>query len=122
MKEIVMIFVGSGVGGVARYLSAKAVSQWWPVSFPAGTLAVNVAAALLIGMLAGIVQHRQLLSPSAQFLLITGFCGGFSTFSAFSLESLRLLQSGQHFLLASYIVLSVVLCIGFTWLGIQIVR
>jgi len=122
MKEVVMIFVGSGIGGVARYLSVKAVAQLWPVSFPAGTLAVNATAAILIGMLAGIVHHRQLLPVSAQFLLITGFCGGFSTFSAFSLESLRLLQSGQYLLFTAYIVLSVVLCIGFTWLGWQIVR
>jgi len=103
------VFLGAGVGGVARY----GVGRWLaPVSagFPWGTLAVNVTGSLLIGALAAAIQLRG-LSQNWQMFLTVGLCGGYTTFSAFSAETLTMLQSGHGGRAALYLVASVAGCV-----------
>lgn len=89
--------------------------RWSGNGFPWGTFAVNLAGCLLIGCLAGVFSRYT--SQPLNLLLTVGFCGGFTTFSTFSRESLALLQSGQWWPLVTYVILSVVLGIALTALG-----
>lgn len=101
------VFIGGGLGSIARYgLARWAITAGREIMW--GTLAANVLACLLLGYLAhGAAQESY--SPTTRLLLATGFCGGFSTFSTFSLEAFALLQSGRTGLAVLYVVLSLVL-------------
>ena len=93
--------VGGGVGAVARYLMQQYVQGRWPMAWPIGTGCVNAAGCLLAGLLLGLLE-RHALGPAWRLLLITGVCGGFTTFSAFALENVALLRAGQVGLAALY--------------------
>ena len=97
IKEIILVGIGSGIGGVCRYL----ISLLMPFannSFPWGTFTANIIGCLLIGLLWGVTSRFQSLSPSFSLFLMVGFCGGFTTFSTFSKESLALLQANNYIL------------------------
>ena len=121
MKNIInvaIVFVGGGAGSAIRFLLGHWVNAWHNHHFPFGTLAVNVVACLFLGFVVGIADHRQLISPSARLFWTVGFCGGFSTFSTFSAETLTLIQGGFHLSTFVYIVSSLVLCLAGTFAGI----
>ena len=114
MPAWLCVALGSAAGGVARWLVSSALARPG-ADWPAGTLAVNVAGSLVIGVLA-----RRLLGPDvglAWLLLATGFCGGFTTFSTFSLETMRLVQDGKAGRAMLYVVASVGLSLGATVAG-----
>lgn len=117
MKDILLVGTGSFFGGIARYLIASAM-KGISGTYPWATMTANIAGCLLIGLL--IPMLNRLSSPSQLNLLLTvGFCGGFTTFSTFSKESLNLLQSGNYTAFCLYAFGSVVLgilavAIGFT--------
>ncbi|MCC7463767.1 MAG: fluoride efflux transporter CrcB [Gammaproteobacteria bacterium] len=118
MKNIMLVGVGGFAGSVARYL----VSGWlFEVTaqqrFPYGTFVVNVLGCFFAGVLAGLAERFDLLGPEARLLLLVGLLGGFTTFSAFSLESMSLLRRGELTLGVFYIVASVVFGAGAVWLG-----
>jgi CrcB protein len=100
-----------------RFLISNYTQKLWNFqSFPMGTLVVNVVGCFLMGLLSAYfikVEH------ALKFLLITGFCGGFTTFSAFSVENYSLWQTGQYFILALYILLSLVIGLLAVFLGFQ---
>ncbi len=114
---------GGAVGSALRYLvSGYAQRVLVPgagalASFPAGTLVVNVTGSLLIGLLAGLAESRALLGPEARLLLVTGLLGGYTTFSAFSLETLVLLRAGQTVTAISTVILQVILGLAAAWVG-----
>lgn len=121
-SNLLWVGLGGFAGSVLRYGAGIGIAALCTVRdgqgmrFPLGTLAVNVVGSLLIGILLRYVEQG-----SAQHLLgVVGFCGGFTTFSTFSLESVRLLRDGHHTLALTYIGLSLVLCIGATFLGMTI--
>jgi CrcB protein len=89
-------------------------------TFPWGTLAVNVVACFLMGLLIGLADHKNLLSPSARVFWTVGFCGGFSTFSAFSAEALVLIQGGLQWSFVMYLLASLVLCVAGTYAGLSL--
>jgi len=95
------VAVGGGVGAVARYVMQQAVQQRLPLGWPVGTGAVNATGCLLAGVLLGLLE-RHALGAGWRLLLITGVCGGFTTFSAFALENVALLRQGQVGLAALY--------------------
>jgi CrcB protein len=103
---LIWIFLGGGVGSILRYLIGGLVQRSAHAGFPAGTLAVNVIGCFLIGVLAQHYMNVQ-AHPNMRAALITGFCGGFTTFSAFSLETVGLLRGGEYAKTAAYVVLSV---------------
>src|ERR1700724_4295626 len=108
LKEILIVAVGGAIGSVARYKLGGFVlhhTEGW--NFPASTFSVNVLGCFVIGILAALVEHHDLFSPSARLLLFTGLLGGFTTFSAFGYESIFLLRRGLVSVAASYVFLSV---------------
>lgn len=106
------VALGSALGGVARYASSGIELRWPGTGFPWSTLLVNVTGSLAIGALAfAIPADGRALSENARLLLMVGFCGGFTTFSAFSLETLNLARSGAWGMAAGYVLGSVVLCL-----------
>src|SRR5699024_3930334 len=93
-KNILLVGIGGFAGSVGRYLLARYIELRVLTSFPFGTFAVNIIGCFIIGLRYGLTL-RGTVSPNIRFLLATGFCGGFTTFSTFSMESMTLLQDGQ---------------------------
>lgn len=116
IKDIVLVGIGSGIGGICRYLISLSMSHSQG-SFPWGTFAVNIVGCLLIGILWGLTSRFQHLAPAFSLLLMVGFCGGFTTFSTFSKEGLVMLQNNNYALFALYILGSVALGIAAVALG-----
>ena len=119
-----LLFVGLGgfAGSALRYLVGVAINRHFTHSFPFATFTVNLVGCLLIGLLYGFGQKQQWFAGEGWLLLATGFCGGFTTFSAFALENGALLREGQSFNAILYVLLSVVLGIALCRLGIWLVR
>jgi CrcB protein len=106
------VALGSALGGVGRYACTGLGTRWFGESFPWGTLFVNVAGSLLIGVLAVVIpaDSRVFVDDSRDFLMI-GLLGGFTTFSSFSLQTLNLARDGQWGAAAGYTLASLVLCL-----------
>lgn len=111
MKAFLIIFGGSGIGGFCRYLVQDFVYKQKPTVFPLGTFIVNIIGCFIIGILAGFVEKENVLSTEWRLALITGFCGGFTTFSSFGLENMNLLRNGNYLYFGLYTLLSIV--VGF---------
>ncbi|MFG6590324.1 fluoride efflux transporter FluC [Sulfitobacter sp. 1A12157] len=112
MKTLIMVALGGALGACLRYLVGLAVG------FPLGTLAANVAGSLAIGLVWVTFADRALLLP----FLMTGLLGGFTTFSAFSLDTLRLLEEGRSGIALSYVGASVILSLAACLLGLWLAR
>ena len=95
MTQILALIVGSIAGGFSRYFLAGFISRVFDTAFPYGTLVVNLTGCLLIGLFSSLAEKKFLLGPSAQLLLMTGFCGAFTTFSTFMLETGNLIRDGE---------------------------
>jgi CrcB protein len=113
---------GSAVGGVARFAVAAVVQQRVGPNFPVGTLLVNVTGSFLLGLLLRYALGTDAISPEVRALLTTGFCGGYTTFSTFSADTILLLEDGQSMRAGVYVLLSIVLSLAGTWLGILAAR
>lgn len=113
------VAVGGALGSMARFWMADAVSALTGPSFPWGTLAINVIGSFVIGLFFALTGPggRFVVASDARIFVMVGLCGGFTTFSSFSLQTLMLLQSGQVLRAGSYILGSVTLCLIFVWLG-----
>jgi len=114
-----MLIVGFGgfLGSSARYLVQKFVSENVASTFPIATFSINLLGSLLIGLLFGLSSKYNVLSTEMRLFLTTGFCGGFTTFSTFSNESLGLLKAGNYNYFFLYSSLSVILGLLFVYLG-----
>ncbi|MBU4537884.1 MAG: fluoride efflux transporter CrcB [Weeksellaceae bacterium] len=118
MKSLFYIFIGGGLGSVLRFLVSNYTQRLWSVnSFPMGTFLVNIIGCFLIGIFS---SYFLKVDNYLKFLLITGFCGGFTTFSTFSAENISLWESGSYFILIGYILLSVIVGFGAVYLGLNI--
>ena len=118
---ILLVGMGSFIGGVCRYLLSMLVQSKFSSSFPYGTLLVNLTGCLLIGILFGFFDRNQ-VSHEWRLLFITGVLGGFTTFSAFSVETYNLIKSGNYGSAILYVALSVILGISLTFLGAWIIK
>src|SRR5687767_7133444 len=121
MKTLLVIAGAGAVGSVARHLIGVAVQRASAVAFPLGTLAVNVAGSLLIGLFAGHFMNDE-TRPLLKAALMVGFCGGFTTFSAFSLETIALMSAGAYTKAVGYIGASIAPCLLATAAGYAIAR
>lgn len=121
MKIILAIGTGSFIGGIMRYLLSQAVQSKFLSAFPFGTLVVNILGCLLIGVVFGISERGNMTNEWRLFLA-TGLLGGFTTFSAFSNETVGLLRDGQFFYASAYVISSVVIALLATFLGISIIK
>jgi CrcB protein len=113
------IALGSALGGMARHASAGLVAAWFGHSFPLGTLLINVLGSFVIGFFAALTAPggRVAASPDMRQFVMVGVCGGYTTFSAFSLQTLTLAQNGELFRAGLNVGASVVLCLAAVWLG-----
>jgi CrcB protein len=114
--------LGGGIRSIARYLCQKWFSENHPHPFPWGTFLVNLLGCFLIGIIYAASEKSAVLSPQTRLLLITGFCGGFTTFSTFAFENMSLLRSGDFLYFSIYIVASVALGIAGVFSGIVIMK
>lgn len=118
---ILAVAAGSAIGGVARYL-LTILAQPRDVAFPLGTLVVNVLGCLLIGVFAQFAFSTGRLSDELRVFLMSGFCGGFTTFSTFSFESIELFQAGAWSRAMLYVAVSITLGLGAVTAGAAAVR
>lgn len=119
---ILAVAAGGALGSAARYLTAIGFGKLLGTKLPWGTLFINITGSLLIGILAGLFAARWSLPQAVRIFLIVGVCGGYTTFSTFSLDSFYLMERGEVAAAAAYMIASVVLSVGAVIAGIQIVR
>ena len=118
MKAILLVALGGALGSAARFkLSGWVLHQTVDWRFPAGTFAVNVLGCLAAGVLAGLAEKYDFFTVDARLLLFTGILGGFTTFSAFGLETMFLIRRGEWLVAGSNVVVSVVAGLAALWLG-----
>lgn len=121
MLAYLWVAIGGAIGSMARFGIGGLVSQKVGESFPSGTLAVNIAGSFIIGFLGALTSSEGRLSSQTRVFatqcLMTGVCGGFTTFSSFSLQTLNLLRDGEWLYAGGNVLLSVVLCLIAVWLG-----
>jgi CrcB protein len=111
MKPFLLVFLGAGVGGALRHAVNAAALRLLDSAFPYATLAVNIAGSLVMGLLAGWFAHKTDPGLEWRLFLTTGVLGGFTTFSAFSLDTVLLWERGQFWHAAFYVLVSVFLSI-----------
>lgn len=122
IRVILIIGIGGFAGTIARFLFHSLISRFYPVAFPAGTFSINLLGCLLIGVFYALSEKEGLLPPEWRMFLTTGFCGGFTTLSAFSFESVQLMNAGEYKLMIVYSFLTVVFGILMTISGIWLTK
>ena len=121
MKQWMCILLGGAFGTGCRYGLSLLLNAWFGrAAFPFATFIINVTGSFLIGLIAELYQVQRFTSLTWRLALVTGVLGGYTTFSAFSLENLNLLRTGQTVTALSYAVASVVLGLGAAWLGMRL--
>jgi fluoride exporter len=119
MLSYLGVALGSAVGGIARYHCGLLAAEWLGDGFPWGTIFVNILGSFVIGFFATLTgpDGRLFVRAEVRVFVMVGFCGGYTTFSAFSLQTLELLQAGNVLGASANVVLSMALCLGAVWLG-----
>jgi CrcB protein len=121
MKQFLLVFVGGGFGSFLRFIISKTFNLYFP-NFFLGTFIVNIIGCLIIGFILGVSTRENLLSKDQILFLATGFCGGFTTFSAFTLENHGLLQSGELLHFSFYTLSSIAIGVLAVTLGLWLSR
>ena len=117
IKNLFLVLLGGGFGSIARYLLSYFFTKNNTLSFPWATFIANSIGCLIIGLLFGYIQKNNLQNETLKLLLITGFCGGFTTFSSFALENYNLLQNNHQITAYIYMASSIILTITAVGLG-----
>lgn len=122
MQLVLLIGLGGFLGTIARYLTDQLISRQFTPSFPYSTLFVNLFGCFLIGLIYGWFEKQHLATNDWKLILTAGFCGGFTTFSAFSIENIQLLRDGHFGMSILYIFSSILLGLLLTIGGITLVK
>ena len=122
MRTLFFIALGGAIGSVGRYLVQVSVDKYVTISFPLGTMLVNLSGCFLIGLLYGFSLKYEWMTLEWRLFLITGICGGYTTFSSFSYESISLIREGSYVYFLLYVAGSVILGLLATLAGMQIAR
>jgi CrcB protein len=119
---LLYVALGSAIGGVARYILGGLAQRLFDTTFPVGTLVINVSGSLLLGAFIRYATETPTLSPDLRAFLTIGLCGGYTTFSTFSYETVALLEDGEWTRAGMYVAASVLLAIVGTLLGFALAR
>lgn len=120
LRNILLVGLGGSAGSILRYLTSVFVQKYFQSAFPFATFTANILGCLLIGFLIGTFEKHEVVQTDLRLLFITGFCGGYTTFSAFAAENVQLLQSGNTTTAFIYIGISIVICLLAVWSGMAI--
>ena len=121
MKSLLLVALGGALGSMTRFkLSGWVLHHTANWRFPAGTLTVNLLGCFIAGLLAGMAVKQEIFTPEARLFLFTGLLGGFTTFSAFGLETLLLLKRGEAGVAFANVAISVVIGLQVAWLGYEV--
>ena len=120
--KFLFVALGAGVGGALRYWVSTLAYKFLPAYFPFGTLIVNVAGSFILGFLIFGFDEKELLSPTLKLLIGVGFCGGFTTFSTFSLETINLIRDSQYLFAVVNISLNILMTLLGVFAGYLITR
>jgi len=120
MVNFLVVGIGGFLGSCTRYVISLLVSQW--PHFPFGTLLSNVIAALVIGFIIGVERQTTLLPEQAKLFLTVGLLGGLSTFSAFSMETVTMLERGRYVHAAGNVLINVTVCIALVFAGLALAK
>ncbi len=121
MKQLILVFIGGGLGSTLRYWLSKYLDSF-QTGIPYGTFAANISGSLLIGIILGLALKNEALSQNTVLFLATGFCGGFTTFSTFAYENHVFLKSGDFISFALYTIASFVVGFAMVFLGMWLVK
>lgn len=123
LKDLLFVALGGGIGSALRYLTSRVVVKLVSGNLIfLGTFTANIIGSLLIGLLSGWMLINQPDNQTFSLLFIVGFCGGYTTFSTFAFENMRLIESNQWGLLTAYVLASVVLGVLAVWVGVRLAR
>jgi len=122
IKSILLVGTGGFLGTAARFLTSRYFAAYFPSSFPYGTFVVNIVGCLLIGLIYGIAERGNFISAEWRMFLAVGFCGGFTTFSAFAAENVAMLRDTEYFNFFLYTGGSIFIGLLATFAGIMITK
>lgn len=120
MNQYFLVFIGAGIGGILRFLFSKFALQTFGAAFPYGTFGVNIFGGFIMGICAGLFAKYTNHQHFIQYFLMIGVLGGFTTFSSFSLDTLRLIEHQRYFEAFIYIAASIILGLGAVFTGMVI--
>ena len=112
MNNLLFVFLGGGLGSIARYGISEVVRNNFKTVFPVATLCSNILSCIILAITVGYFSERMAINPALRILIVAGFCGGFSTFSTFSYETVELMRSGNSAIAIANILISVTVCIA----------
>lgn len=120
----ILFLIGTGglIGSIVRYLVASYFTKVFPSAFPYGTFVVNIIGCLIIGVVFGLSERFSWLTPEWRFFLATGICGGFTTFSSFAYENIKLIQEGNFLVFAGYSIASFALGLLAVFIGLTLTK
>jgi fluoride exporter len=112
MNNLLLVFVGGGLGSIVRYGISEFVKSNFKSIFPLATLCSNVISCVILALVVGLFSEKVGLNPTLRVLIVIGFCGGFSTFSTFSYETVELMRSGNTMIAIANVLISVTVCLA----------